>query len=61
MYFILAAPSFDARRGFSVHKLLPPVVIGPVIMVIGPSVAQVARNMAMAVPGRAGGGAPPQR
>ena len=35
-----------------VSRLLPPVVIGPVIMVIGLSVAVVAGNMAM---GRAGG------
>ncbi len=31
----------------SVHRLLPPVVIGPVIMVIGLSVAVVASQMAM--------------
>ena len=35
-----------------VNRVLPPVVIGPVIMVIGLSVAAVAGNMAM---GRAGG------
>ncbi|MGN5159943.1 uracil-xanthine permease family protein [Aeromonas dhakensis] len=51
MYFILAALIRARGMGF-VHKLLPPVVIGPVIMVIGLSVAQVACNMAM---GRAGG------
>ena len=51
MYFILAALIRVRGMGF-VHKLLPPVVIGPVIMVIGLSVAQVACNMAM---GRAGG------
>ena len=40
-------------RGLAaVHKLLPPVVIGPVIMVIGLSVAAVASQMAM---GQAGG------
>ncbi|MCS3454603.1 uracil-xanthine permease family protein [Aeromonas rivuli] len=50
MYFILAALIRVRGMGF-VHKLLPPVVIGPVIMVIGLSVAQVACNMAM---GRAG-------
>ncbi|MFE8730448.1 solute carrier family 23 protein, partial [Aeromonas hydrophila] len=47
----LAALIRAKGMGF-VHKLLPPVVIGPVIMVIGLSVAQVACNMAM---GRAGG------
>ncbi|MGL5948073.1 MAG: uracil-xanthine permease family protein [Aeromonas sp.] len=51
MYFILAAIIRVRGMGL-VHKLLPPVVIGPVIMVIGLSVAQVACNMAM---GRAGG------
>ncbi|WP_421353893.1 uracil-xanthine permease family protein [Aeromonas veronii] len=50
MYFILAVLIRAKGMGF-VHKLLPPVVIGPVIMVIGLSVAQVACNMAM---GRAG-------
>ena len=51
MYFI-----FSARirwRGLdAVHKLLPPVVIGPVIMVIGLSVASEASKMAM---GQSGG------
>lgn len=50
MYFIF---SFLIRwRGVDwIHKLLPPVVIGPVIMVIGLSVSVTACNMAM---GRAG-------
>ncbi|PSJ81481.1 uracil-xanthine permease family protein [Neisseria iguanae] len=51
MYFIFAAlirwQSLEA-----VHRLLPPVVIGPVIMVIGLSVAAAASQMAM---GQSGG------
>ncbi len=51
MYFLIAA--LVKWRGLgAVHKLLPPVVIGPVIMVIGLSVAVVASQMAM---GRADG------
>ncbi|ORF31428.1 uracil permease [Snodgrassella alvi] len=50
MYFVFAA--LIKWRGLaSVHRLLPPVVIGPVIMVIGLSVAVVASSMAM---GRSG-------
>jgi uracil permease len=46
MYFVLAA--LIKWRGLAaVHQLLPPIVIGPVIMVIGLSVAVVASNMAM--------------
>lgn len=46
MYFVFAA--LIKWRGLaSVHRLLPPVVIGPVIMVIGLSVAVVASSMAM--------------
>lgn len=46
MYFIFAA--LIRWRGLeSVHRLLPPVVIGPVIMVIGLSVAVTASQMAM--------------
>lgn len=46
MYFVFAA--LIKWRGLgAVHRLLPPVVIGPVIMVIGLSVAVVASNMAM--------------
>ncbi|WP_027009873.1 uracil-xanthine permease family protein [Conchiformibius kuhniae] len=46
MYFVFAA--LIRWRGLgAVHKLLPPVVIGPVIMVIGLSVAVVASQMAM--------------
>ncbi len=51
MYFVFAA--LIRWRGLSaVHKLLPPVVIGPVIMVIGLSVAVAASSMAM---GQSGG------
>jgi uracil permease len=51
MYFIVAA--IVRWRGMAmVNRLLPPVVIGPVIMIIGLSVAGAASNMAM---GRAGG------
>lgn len=50
MYFIFAA--LIRWRGIeAVHRMLPAVVIGPVIMVIGLSVAVVASNMAM---GKAG-------
>lgn len=46
MYFVFAA--LIKWRGLgAVHRLLPPVVIGPVIVVIGLSVAVVASNMAM--------------
>lgn len=46
MYFVFAG--LVKWRGISaVNKLLPPVVIGPVIMIIGLSVATVAANMAM--------------
>ncbi len=51
MYFVFAA--LVRWRGVSaVYRLLPAVVIGPVIMVIGLSVAAVASQMAM---GQAGG------
>ena len=46
MYFVFAALIKWQGLG-AVHRLLPPVVIGPVIMVIGLSVAVVASNMAM--------------
>ena len=46
MYFVFAA--VIRWRGLeAVHKLLPPVVIGPVIMVIGLSVAGAASSMAV--------------
>ncbi|MDF7676146.1 uracil-xanthine permease family protein [Neisseriaceae bacterium ESL0693] len=51
MYFVFAA--LIKWRGLNtVYRLLPPVVIGPVIMVIGLSVATVASDMAM---GKSGG------
>ncbi|QEY23276.1 uracil-xanthine permease family protein [Neisseria animalis] len=51
MYFVFAA--LIKWRGLAaVHRLLPPVVIGPVIMVIGLSVAGAASQMAM---GQSGG------
>ncbi|KLT72785.1 uracil transporter [Neisseria arctica] len=51
MYFVFAA--LIKWRGLAaVNRLLPPVVIGPVIMVIGLSVAVVASQMAM---GQSGG------
>ncbi|KIA80990.1 uracil transporter [Chromobacterium piscinae] len=51
MYFMFAA--IVRWRGMAlVNKLLPPVVIGPVIMIIGLSVATAASGMAM---GQAGG------
>ncbi|ROV55428.1 uracil-xanthine permease family protein [Neisseria chenwenguii] len=50
MYFVFAA--IIKWRGLeAVHKLLPPVVIGPVIMVIGLSVAGAASQMAMGFSG----------
>ncbi|MCF7530145.1 uracil-xanthine permease family protein [Neisseria lisongii] len=50
MYFVFAA--LIKWRGLdAVHKLLPPVVIGPVIMVIGLSVAGAASQMAMGLSG----------
>ena len=52
MYFVFAA--LIRWRGLSaVHKLLPPVVIGPVIMVIGLSVAGSASSMAVGKSGDA--------
>lgn len=51
MYFVFAA-IIRVSGLETVNKLLPPVVIGPVIMVIGLSVATVASSMAM---GQSGG------
>ncbi len=52
MYFLFAGLVW--RHGAEiVHRFMPPVVIGPIIMVIGLSLASVAVNMAM---GRAGDG-----
>ena len=53
VYFALAA--LVNRHGAEiVHRFMPPVVIGPIIMVIGLSLAPVAVNLAM---GRSGDGA----
>ena len=46
MYFVFAA-LIKWRELATVNRLLPPVVIGPVIMVIGLSVAAAASEMAM--------------
>ncbi len=46
MYFMFAF-AIKLKGLDSVHKLIPPVVIGPVIIVIGLSVAVVATQMAM--------------
>lgn len=52
MYFIFAA--LIARHGTKiVHRIMPPVVIGPIIMVIGLSLSTTAVNMAM---GKSGDG-----
>ena len=46
VYFIFAA--LVNRHGAEiVHRFMPPVVIGPIIMIIGLSLAAVAVNMAM--------------
>ena len=46
-FFYFVAAGLVKWRGVGfIHKLLPPVVIGPVIMVIGLGLAQVAVNMA---------------
>ncbi|MDV7105066.1 uracil-xanthine permease family protein [Vibrio sp. TH_r3] len=52
MYVVLGGV-IKAKGVEIVHKLLPPVVVGPVIMVIGLGLAPVAVNMAL---GRAGDG-----
>jgi uracil permease len=53
LYVVLSLCIKTFGSGF-LHKLLPPVVVGPVIMVIGLVLAPVAVNMAM---GRTGDGA----
>ena len=45
-FYYLAAVLVKWRGVAFIHKLLPPVVIGPVVMVIGLGLAQVAINMA---------------
>ncbi|MBQ0783148.1 MAG: uracil permease, partial [Amphritea sp.] len=52
MYMLLALAVKIRGVGF-LHRLLPPVVVGPVIMVIGLGLAPIAVNMAM---GKAGDG-----
>lgn len=53
MYMLLAAAVALKGPGF-LHKLMPPVVTGPIIMVIGLNLAPIAVNMAM---GKTGDGA----
>ncbi len=51
-FFYYVAAALVKWRGVNfIHRLLPPVVIGPVVMVIGLGLAQVAVNMSM---GKAG-------
>lgn len=51
-FFYYVAAALVKWRGVDfIHRLLPPVVIGPVVMVIGLGLAQVAVNMAI---GKAG-------
>ncbi|WP_235089806.1 uracil-xanthine permease family protein [Chromobacterium sp. Beijing] len=50
MYFLFSAVVHWRGMAF-VNRLLPPVVIGPVIMIIGLSVASAASGMAMGVAG----------
>jgi len=52
--YILLALLIKARGQGIIHKVLPPVVVGPVIMVIGLSLAPVAVHLAM---GKTGDGA----
>jgi len=52
VYFLFAA-LINSHGAEIVHRFMPPVVIGPVIMVIGLALAVVAVNMAM---GRSGDG-----
>jgi uracil permease len=51
--YMLMAYAVKLRGVDFIHRLLPPVVVGPVIMVIGLSLAPVAVNMAL---GKAGDG-----
>ena len=53
MYVLLASIVAVRGAGF-LHKIMPPVVTGPIIMVIGLSLAPIAVNMAM---GKTGDGA----
>ncbi|UXI01892.1 uracil-xanthine permease family protein [Photobacterium sp. TY1-4] len=52
--YVLMSAVIKVRGVAIIHKLLPPVVVGPVIMVIGLGLAPVAVNMAL---GKTGDGA----
>lgn len=52
--YVLMGALIKVRGVAFIHKLLPPVVVGPVIMVIGLGLAPVAVNMAL---GKTGDGA----
>ncbi len=52
-FYYVAAVLVKWRGVDFIHKLLPPVVIGPVVMVIGLGLAQVAINMATGKAGNA--------
>lgn len=52
--YVLMGGLIEVRGVGFIHKLLPPVVVGPVIMVIGLGLAPVAVNMAL---GKTGDGA----
>lgn len=51
--YIVLGGIIKVRGVAIIHKLLPPVVVGPVIMVIGLGLAPAAVNMALAKPGMA--------
>jgi uracil permease len=53
LVYMLMSYAVKLRGADFIHRLLPPVVVGPVIMVIGLSIAPVAVNMAL---GKAGDG-----
>jgi uracil permease len=53
LVYVLIASVVAIRGAGFLHKLMPPVVTGPIIMVIGLSLAPIAVNMAM---GKAGDG-----
>jgi len=54
LVYVLIAAIVAVRGAGFLHKLMPPVVTGPIIMVIGLSLAPIAVNMAM---GKTGDGA----
>ena len=53
LVYVLVGGAIRLRGAGFIHKLLPPVVIGPIIMVIGLGLAPVAVNMAL---GKSGDG-----